>query len=115
VPEPTKVVSSNDIDSASVADSGHGTSISEYPLNVQQASRHSNTESCIDSASIADSGRGPSMFSDQMTEDSLSLIDSEKATSMKEKPPKEKANVRKSVLVMHACFNIIIMLVQIPT
>jgi hypothetical protein len=99
VSEPTKAVSSKDIDSASVADSGHGTSISEVPLNVQRASRHSNIKSGIDSASIADSGRGPSMFSDQMTEDSLSLIDSEKATSMKEKPPTENVNVRESVLV----------------
>lgn len=103
VSEPTKTVSSKDTDSASVADSGHGTTISKEP---QQASRHSNT--CIDSASVVESGYGPSIFSDP-TEDSLSIIDSEKATSTKEKLLKGKANVRESV--MHAYMHA---LVQIP-
>ena len=88
------MVSSKDhIDSASVADSGHGTTVSEEP---QWVSRH------IDSASVADSGRGPSIFSDPR-EDSLSLIDSKKATSTKEKLLKGKVNVRESV--MHTCMH----------
>ena len=90
VSEPTKTVSSKDIDSASVADSGHGTTVSEEP---QWASRHTDLARVADSASVADSGRGPSIFS----EDSLS---SEKATSMKEKQ-KGKFNVRESV--MYTC------------
>ena len=72
----SKTVSSKDIDSASNADSGHGTTISEEP---QWASRHT------DSASVADSGLGSSILS------------SEKATSMKEKQ-KGKFNVRESVM-----------------
>ena len=91
--EPTKTVSSKDIDSASVADSGLGTTISEEP---QQAPRRSNTG--IDSASIAESGYGPSILSDP-----------EKATSTKEKLLNQKANVRESV--MHTCMHAFI---QIP-
>ena len=87
VSEPIKTVSRKDIDFASNADSGRGTTVSEEP---QWASRHT------DLASVADSGRGPSIFS----EDSLS---SEKATSMKKKQ-KGKFNVRESVMYTYVCF-----------
>ena len=91
VSEPTKTVSSKDTDSASIADSGHGTTVSEEP---QLVSRHIDSASVGDSASVADSGHGTlsSIFSDPK-EDSLS---SEK-TSMKEKQ-KGKFNVRESVM-----------------
>ena len=92
VSQPRMTVSSKDVDSASIADSGRGTSI----VSIQQASRHDRKNTHIGTESVADSGLGTSTFSDQ--DSVLNFIDSDKATSMKEHgivvQEKEKVKVR---------------------